>query len=352
MGTTEDSAESQSVTADTAAAANAAADAVVANGAAVGQPDEQDGTGIDEVAQTDTVIDDYSADYSDDYSDDYLDDYSDDSNVDAEDVVVDEPGLDYDVATDYGLDERVGDEVPIEEPGIDYDFEYTEEENIQVDDPFDLPLDEEGIDEDEEEQEEVDINIDEGFLEDNAGNAVDLPVVETRGAVQNAPVQGGNTFIFFFCALGGTNDQVNIFCKYFMINLYQGSVNVVDLLNTGLGNAAQSLSIAPLPSQVLAAFINACTQWSENYILSGSSRRQYVFSLHQRSNHDLQPGFHHPLPVRVHLQARQLLRLQPDGQLMGRHRGKAHILPSWRHYHQARQVEWLYTSTPFIHITL
>ena len=197
VGTTQDSAEPQSVTADSAAAADAA-----------GQPDEQDGTGIDEVAQTDTVIDDYSSDYSDDYSDDYLDDYSDDSNVDAEDVVVDEPGLDYDVATDYGLDERVGDEVPIEEPGIDYDFEYTEEENIQVDDPFDLPLDEEAIDEDEEEQEEVDINIDEGFLEDNAGNAVDLPVVETRGAVQNAPAHGGNTFIFFFCALGGTNDQV------------------------------------------------------------------------------------------------------------------------------------------------
>jgi len=202
------------------------------------QVEEVESGGIDEVAQTDTVIDDYSADYSDDYSDDYLDDYSDDSNVDAEDVVVDEPGLDYDVATDYGLDERVADEAPIEEPGIDYDFEYTEEENIQVDDPFDLPLDEEGLDEDEEEQEEVDINIDEGFLEDNAGNAVDLPVVETRGAVQNAPAaHGGNTFIFFFCALGGTNDQ--------------GSVNVVDLLNTGLGNAAQSLSIAPLPSQAL-----------------------------------------------------------------------------------------------------
>ena len=244
MGT-EDSAEPQSVTADTAAA-NAAADAV---GAAV-DPDEQGGAGIDEVAQTDTVIDDYS-DYSDDYSDDYLENYSDDSNVDAEDVMVEEPELDYDVATDYGLDERVADEVPIEEPGIDYDFEYMEEENIQVDDPFDLPLDEEGLDEDEEEQEEVDINIDEGFLEDNAGNAVDLPVVETRGAVQNAPAaHGGNTFIFFFCALGGTNDQVRHFANK-LNNLFQGAVNVVDLLNTGLGNAAQSLSIAPLPSQVL-----------------------------------------------------------------------------------------------------
>ena len=229
VGTTEDSAEPQSATADTAAAANAAADADVADGAAVGQPDEQGGTGIDEVAQTDTVIDDYSADYSDDYSDDYLDDYSDDSNVDAEDVVVDEPGLDYDVATDYGLDERVGDEVPIEEPGIDYDFEYTEEENIQVDDPFDLPLDEEGIDEDEEEQEEVDINIDEGFLEDNAGNAVDLPVVETRGAVQNAPAaHGGNTFIFFFCALGGTNDQVKTLWKY----VYDKSLRALSMWST------------------------------------------------------------------------------------------------------------------------
>lgn len=217
---TEDSAEPQGVT-DTAAANAAAADAAV-DGA--GEPDEQGGAGIDEAAQTDTVVDDYS-DYSDDYSDDYLEDYSNDSNADAEDVVVDEPGLDYDVATDYGLDERVADEVPIEEPGIDYDFEYTEEENIQVDDPFDLPLDEEAIDEDEEEQEEVDINIDEGFLEDNAGNAVDLPVVETRGAVQNAPAgHGGNTFIFFFCALGGTNDQVYTHFANMLYMKYEKSI--------------------------------------------------------------------------------------------------------------------------------
>jgi len=232
VGGTEGSAEpSSSATADADAGADAGADADAR------AADEQGVEGIDEVAQTDTVIDDYS-DYSDDYADDYLDDYSSDSNSDAEDVAVDEEALDYDVATDYGIDARVGDEVPAEEPGIDYDFEYTEEENIQVDDPFDLPLDEEAVNEEEEEEEEVDINIDEGFLEDNAGNAVDLPVVETRGNVQNAPAgHGGNTFIFFFCALGGTNDQ--------------GAVNVVDLLNTGLGNAAQSLTIAPLPAQAL-----------------------------------------------------------------------------------------------------
>ena len=72
--------------------------------------------------------------------------------------------------------------------------------------------------------------------------------------------------------------------------------------------------------------------------ISGSPRRQYVFSLHQRSNHDLQPGFHDPLPVRVHLQAGQLLRLQPDRQLLGGHRREVDILPTWCHYHQAWQV--------------
>ena len=43
----------------------------------------------------------------------------------------------------------------------------------------------------EEEAEEVDININEGFLEDNAGNAVDLPVVEKRGNIQNAQADVG-----------------------------------------------------------------------------------------------------------------------------------------------------------------
>ena len=115
-------------------------------------------------------------------------------------------------------------------------------------------------------------------------------------------------------------------------------------MNTGLGNAAQSLTIAPLPSQVLGPHICCCTVKSKCWKtkntenISGSPRRQYVFSLHQRSNHNVQPGFHDPLPLRVHLQAWQLLRLQPDGQLLGGHRREVDILPTWCHYHQAWQV--------------
>ena len=109
-------------------------------------------------------------------------------------------------------------------------------------------IDESGIDEPEEEEEEVDINIDEGFLTDSAGNTVDIPIaeeveVEQRfgGSPDPAPVNsapgGGNTFIFFFCALGGHNAG--------------GPVSLVDMLQTGLGNAAQSLSIAPVPAAVM-----------------------------------------------------------------------------------------------------
>ena len=102
------------------------------------------------------------------------------------------------------------------------------------------PPDEAAIDEPEEEQEEVDINIDEGFLSDSSGNTVDIPVAaETRSNVASLPSTntGGNTFIFLFCALGGHNTN--------------GAINIVDMINTGLGNAAQALTIAPVPSAVM-----------------------------------------------------------------------------------------------------
>ena len=100
-------------------------------------------------------------------------------------------------------------------------------------------LDEDALDEPEEEQEEVDVNIDEGFLSDSSGNMVDIPAVEPRGNVASLPSvnTGGNTFIFFFCALGGHNTN--------------GAINIVDMINTGLGNAAQALTIAPVPSAVM-----------------------------------------------------------------------------------------------------
>jgi len=128
----------------------------------------------------------------------------------------------------------------VEEVEDDYDFDYAVEDNIEVDVPLDLPLDEAALDEPEEEQEEVDINIDEGFLSDSSGNTVDIPqAIEPRSNVASLPSTnaGGNTFIFFFCALGGHNTN--------------GAVNIVDMINTGLGNAAQALTIAPVPAAVM-----------------------------------------------------------------------------------------------------
>ena len=95
--------------------------------------------------------------------------------------------------------------------------------------------------------EEVDVNIDEGFLEDSSGNPVNIPSVDTEVDVEPRlgssstpsvnPATGGNTFIFFFCALGGHNSN--------------GPINLVDMIQTGLGNAAQSLTIAPVPASVM-----------------------------------------------------------------------------------------------------
>ena len=97
------------------------------------------------------------------------------------------------------------------------------------------------IDEPEEEDEEVDINIDEGFLTDGDGATVEVTPIETRaGTPTRAPISsavGGNTFIFFFCALGGHNSN--------------GPIDIVDMIQTGLGNAAQSLTIAPAPASVI-----------------------------------------------------------------------------------------------------
>jgi len=165
------------------------------------------------------------------------------------DVVVDDVyDEDYDDAYDYETvddtptyDEATYDAAVVEdtdtEPSIDYDFEYRDEENEA---PLDIPLEEEALDEPEEEQEETEVNIDAGFLADSEGTSVDLAGVETVTPASGGNVvrpDQGNTFVFFFCALGGTNSQ--------------GAVNIVDLLNTGLGNAAQSLTIAPMPAQVV-----------------------------------------------------------------------------------------------------
>jgi hypothetical protein len=253
------------------------------------------GEGVDLDAETDTVVD-----YSD--YDAAEDDYSYDSNIDAEDVAL---GDDYNETPDY-VDEPVVEEAPVEEAPVeepvveepvveDYNFDEYEEDNIEVEVPLDLPLDEEAIDEDEEEDEEVEVNIDEGFLTDTEGTPVELapraatlPTGPQAGNFGAGSRVGGNTFIFFFCALGGSNQN--------------GAVNVVDLINTGLGNAAQSLNIAPMPSQV--NFIVIVVSQRSN---PGPERRQHELCLHRRSDHHLQSGLHHSLALRLCLQAGQLL---------------------------------------------
>ena len=147
-----------------------------------------------------------------------------------------------------------------------------------------MPPDESGIDEPEEDEEEVDINIDEGFLTDSAGNSVDLApaaeTVDTRAGqpsnVAAAPALG-NTFVFFFCALGGHNAA--------------GPVSLVDMIQTGkamwihdnhnssdeqqiitlaagLGNVAATsqLSIAPVPAAVMRGGEVSCR--ISTYLLS------------------------------------------------------------------------------------
>ena len=152
-----------------------------------------------------------------------------------------------------------------------------------------MPPDESGIDEPEEDEEEVDINIDEGFLTDSAGNSVDLApaaeTVDTRAGqpsnVAAAPALG-NTFVFFFCALGGHNAA--------------GPVSLVDMIQTGkamwihdnhnssdeqqiitlaagLGNVAATsqLSIAPVPAAVMrGGEVSSCifTYLLSTYLLS------------------------------------------------------------------------------------
>jgi len=119
----------------------------------------------------------------------------------------------------------------------DRNNDFEESDNTEKEVQIDFPLEEDALEEDEEEQEEVDINIDDGFLKDSKGNSVEIPDIKPRS---NLPVGGptsGNTFIFYFCALGGLN--------------HGGAVNDVDIINTGLGNSATSLNIAPLPGSLL-----------------------------------------------------------------------------------------------------
>ena len=117
------------------------------------------------------------------------------------------------------------------EDSNDYDYSYDDYDEAEI--PVDLPLEEDAVNV-EEEEEEVEINIDEGFLNDENNEPVELYVNTKSNVVEP---RRNDPPIFFFFLIGGFNADGS-------------STNFVDLLNTGLGNSAFSLSVAPLPLAV------------------------------------------------------------------------------------------------------
>ena len=174
-------------------------------------------------------------------SDDYGTEY-DDATVQVDEDIFEEPGSVEDYSNDYDNDYEYNDYD--DSPGNDYDSSYNEEDtsvyfNEEVEEEEDTemiddgPLEEEAVTEDEEEIPDEDINIDAGFLNDNKGNTVELPKVSPRASTATS---AGPTFIFYFCAMGGNNQN--------------GALSAVDVLGNGITNALQALSIAPMPSTV------------------------------------------------------------------------------------------------------
>ena len=157
--------------------------------------------------EADVEIDDsfFDAEYSEDY-----DDYAEDS-------------YDDDVA---GIDNRFDDNAEYEEDNTDVVFDYDStdynEDDFDTELMDDEPLEEEAVVEEEDEIADEDINIDAGFLNDDQGNSVDLPKIDTSTTTVSATQSSaaGPTFIFYFCALGGTNQNgpvrevVNRFIHY------------------------------------------------------------------------------------------------------------------------------------------
>ena len=142
------------------------------------------------------------------------------------DVAIDESVFD----TETNSDDSNDYEEKVNNPGKDFEQEDGDENVFETEGS----LEEEAIIEEEEEIEDQDINIDSGFLNDNKGNTVDLPAIETRASA-TAP-STGFTFIFFFCAFGGMNEN--------------GPVTAVDVLSNGISNPLQALSFAAMPNEV------------------------------------------------------------------------------------------------------
>jgi len=168
-----------------------------------------------------SLVDDYDEPTTEDYAnydeDLYEVDYVDEGEI--SEITESTPSYtDY----DYGLEE------------YDYDYDYSINDN-PAEDALDLPLEEDAINV-EEEEEDININIDEGFITDSNENTIDiLPNLNLRDNITT--ITKTPPVIMFFVILGGLGTN--------------GSIPFIDILNTGLGNSAQALSIAPLPAPVL-----------------------------------------------------------------------------------------------------
>jgi len=165
----------------------------------------------------------------------------------------------------------------VEENNIeDYDYDYPTYDDSKTDAPDESIFEADAIQE-EEEEEDVDINIDEGFLTDNNDNAVELPDLTIRNDLNEgnrAPL-----LLMFFVVLGGIDSN--------------GSISIIDLLNTGLGNSAQSLPIAPLPVAVLPCGECFSSYTDRSITTCGRGQRSltpygYQYSPGSCYSHDLQ----------------------------------------------------------------
>jgi len=113
----------------------------------------------------------------------------------------------------------------------EYDYSYDDYDDY---DENDIPVEQEAV-EIEEEEEDVDINIDDGFLNDENNEPVELPIVARKSNVETP--NRNSSVLLVFLLIGGLNPDGSV-------------INIIDLLNTGLGNSVFSLSIPPLPSAV------------------------------------------------------------------------------------------------------
>ena len=148
---------------------------------------------------------------------------------------------------DYVDEEKLSDVTESSTISVDEDYDYLPFDNEIEDSDYDysyddydydtsLPVEEEAVDI-EEEEEDVDINIDEGFLNDENNEPVELPVVPRKSNVV-APSSNGSV-VLAFLLIGGLNPDGS-------------TINIIDLLNPGLGNSVVTLFIPPLPTVVTA----------------------------------------------------------------------------------------------------